>query len=67
MSKIKSKPVQTLLAIAAIAGLLLTLIPSILNWQGIMDPSRVNTLMMVGTVLWFIPAIFIFGKKPEEI
>ncbi len=59
----KNKSTQTLLAILAIAGLIVTIVPSILNWQGIIPVNNVNTLMMVGTVLWFIPAILIFGKK----
>jgi hypothetical protein len=57
---------SVLLTIAAIAGLLLTLLPSVLHWQGIMDVKYVNNLMMVGTVLWFVPAIFIFGTKDAK-
>jgi hypothetical protein len=60
-----SKNFKTVMAIMAVAGLLITLIPSILNWQGIIGEKNVATLMMVGTVVWFVPAIFIFGKKKD--
>jgi hypothetical protein len=56
---------QTILVIIAISGLLLTIVPSFLNWQGIIGPELVNNLMLAGTVLWFIPAIFLFGLKSE--
>lgn len=65
MSKTISKSTKNLLAAIAIAGLLITLVPSFLNWQGIIGPERVNTLMVWGTIIWFVPAIFLFGKKPE--
>ncbi len=65
MSKTISNSTRTLLTVIAIAGLLITLVPSFLNWQGIIGPERVNTLMMWGTIIWFVPAILLFGKEPE--
>lgn len=61
----KSNLKIVLITIAA-AGLLLTLIPSILNWQGILEPGKVNTLMMAGTILWFGSAIFLFVQKDPD-
>jgi hypothetical protein len=66
MSKILTKQTRTILGVVAIAGLLITLIPSILNWQGIIGPEIVNRLMMWGTVVWFVPAIFLFGGKQKD-
>jgi hypothetical protein len=66
MNSLYSKPIQSLLVATAIAGLIVTLIPSFLNWQGILDEKYVNSLMMAGTILWFIPAILLFGRKAKE-
>jgi hypothetical protein len=57
---------KILLVIAAVGGLLLTLIPSILNWQGIMGPEKVNNLMLAGTIIWFASASFLFLRKDPE-
>jgi hypothetical protein len=56
---------KTILIIIAISGLLLTIVPSFLNWQGIIQPVLVNNLMLAGTILWFVPAIFLFGIKSD--
>lgn len=65
MSKTLSKSARNILAVIAIVGLLITLLPSFLNWQGVLAAERVNNLMMLGTLVWFIPAILLFGKKQE--
>lgn len=57
---------RIILIIVATAGLLLTLVPSFLNWQGFTGPEQVNRIMIVGAILWFIPAVFLFGKKREK-
>ncbi len=57
---------RIVLIVLAVAGLLLTLVPAILNWQGKISPQQVNNLMLAGTILWFVPAIFLFAKKPQE-
>ena len=41
----------------ALAGLVLTLIPSCFYFGGMMNHEAVHTLMTWGTVLWFIGAI----------
>jgi hypothetical protein len=57
---------RILLIIGAIAGLLLTLIPSVMNWQGAIVPERVNNLMLAGTIVWFVSAGFLFMKKDPD-
>jgi hypothetical protein len=56
---------KTIFTIIAISGLLLTIVPSFLNWQGIIEPASVNNLMLAGTILWFVPAVFLFGIKSD--
>ncbi len=66
MSSGLNKQTRIILGVIAIAGLLITLIPSFLNWQGIIGFEKVNNLMLWGTVIWFIPAIILFGGKQKE-
>lgn len=65
-----SQPIKPRLRITfiiiAAAGLILTLMPSFLNWQGVIGPEKVNNLMVAGTILWFGSAIFIFVKKDPD-
>jgi hypothetical protein len=48
---------KRLLQVLAAAGLILTLLPSLLYFGGLIDHGSVFTLMTCGTVLWFISAI----------
>jgi hypothetical protein len=57
---------RILLIIIAVGGLLLTLVPSFLNWQGIIGHQQVNNLMLAGTIIWFVSAIFLFVKKDSN-
>ena len=57
---------RTFLVILAVGGLMLTLVPSLLNWQGITGPEKVNGMMLAGTVMWFFSASFLFGKKENK-
>ena len=63
------QPVKSFLIIilrtVAVAGLILTLVPSILSWQGVTGPQQVNNLMFAGTILWFASASFLFVKKRD--
>jgi hypothetical protein len=61
--KTKSSWPRILLITAAVTGLLLTLVPSFLNWQGIIEPGPVNNIMLAGTIIWFSSAGFLFAKK----
>ena len=54
------------LVIMACCGLALTLVPSVLNWQGITGPEQVNRMMLAGTIIWFVSATFLFVKKSES-
>jgi hypothetical protein len=65
MSANNNKLGNIVLTVIAAAGFLLTLVPSFLNWQGITGPERVNTLMIIGTVLWFGSASFLLGRKQK--
>lgn len=58
--------IKVLLTLLTVAGFLLTLVPSILNWQGVMESELVNKLMLAGTVMWFTGAIFLFGRKSKD-
>jgi hypothetical protein len=64
-SQTSGSSIRILMIILAVSGLLLTLVPSFLNWQGIIGPEHVNKLMVAGTILWFVPAGFLFLKKPS--
>jgi hypothetical protein len=50
------KPMKRLLQALAAAGLILTLLPSLLYFGGIIDQGSVFGLMTCGTALWFIGA-----------
>lgn len=54
---------KTLLKLISLAGLLLTLLPSILVFNGIMEFGDHKNLMLVGTCLWFISAPFWMKEK----
>ena len=59
---IKQK-LRIFLMVMAFSGLALTLVPSILNWQGIIGPGQVNNLMLAGTIIWFVAAGFLFWAR----
>lgn len=52
-----------LLYIISAAGLLLTIVPPILNFKGVILVSQQNPLMGIGFVLWFGSAWFWLGKR----
>jgi high-affinity Fe2+/Pb2+ permease len=49
---------KSLLKGISLLGLLLTVVPSFLVFNGIIDINLHKTLMLIGTFLWFIPAPF---------
>ncbi len=58
---------KTLLRIISLIGLVLVLLPAILTFAGHMDFEETKTWMVIGTVVWFVTAIFWLGKKkPAE-
>jgi hypothetical protein len=54
------------LIILSVIGLLLTVVPSLLVFSGIIDLASHKKLMMAGTVLWFVTAPFWMNKKIPE-
>lgn len=54
---------RTILSILAAAGLILTLIPSILTFIGSIDIQVNKWLMLIGMVLWFATASFLIKPK----
>ncbi|MCK5693879.1 MAG: hypothetical protein KAI08_13545 [Bacteroidales bacterium] len=50
----------------AIAGLSLTLIPSLLLFFGNMEAEQMKNYMLIGTLLWFSGAIPWLGKKKAQ-
>ncbi|ERM83207.1 hypothetical protein P872_16930 [Rhodonellum psychrophilum GCM71 = DSM 17998] len=55
-----------LFKILSFIALTMTLIPSFLVFQGIIEPSLSKTLMFIGTVLWFLTAPRWLNKSQEE-
>jgi high-affinity Fe2+/Pb2+ permease len=49
----------------SLAGLILTLIPSIIFFAGGIDHSTQNSLVLIGTFLWFVSAGFWLGGKEK--
>ena len=66
MSTINNSTINIILTIIATASFILTLLPSFLSWQGVIGPENVNTLMVIGTVLWFGSASFLLGRKQPD-
>ncbi len=55
-----------LLYLLSAAGLMLTIVPPVLNFKGLMLPSQQNLLMGIGFVLWFGSAWFWLGKRSRS-
>jgi uncharacterized RDD family membrane protein YckC len=56
---------KQLLQMISLAGLILTLIPSILFFLGEISQSTQNLWMLIGTILWFLSAVFWLGGKEK--
>jgi hypothetical protein len=54
---------KMIMAVVAIVALGLTVVPSLLVFNGMMDIDLHKKLMLAGTVLWFIAAPIWFRKK----
>ncbi len=57
---------MTLLKILSLIGLLLTIVPAFLVFAGTLTLQAHYTLMLIGTVLWFVAAPFWMLKKKAE-
>jgi hypothetical protein len=56
---------KNLLVIISILSLLMTIIPSFLVFAGLMTLDMNKTLMLIGTIGWFITAPSWMNKKEE--
>lgn len=54
---------KILLVLLSICSLLLTIVPSILVFNGMMTLDMNKTLMLIGTVGWFITAPYWMNKE----
>ncbi|MCH7512522.1 MAG: hypothetical protein IH947_01045 [Bacteroidetes bacterium] len=54
---------KILLKTGAWIGFGLTLIPALLVWSGVINLDMNKTLMLLGTVIWFVCAPFAFKRK----
>ncbi len=54
-----------LLYSVSLAGLLLTIIPPVLLFNGAISFQEQNTLMLIGFFLWFLSSWFWLGKKKK--
>ena len=57
---------QIILKLISYIGLLLTVVPSILVFLGIIELDFHKTLMFVGMLLWFLTAPFWMNTKGEQ-
>ena len=53
----------TILKIVSLIGLLLTIVPAFLVFSGSLQIEQHYTLMLIGTVVWFLSAPFWMLKK----
>ncbi|NLB25982.1 MAG: hypothetical protein GX820_04735 [Bacteroidales bacterium] len=56
---------KRILQIISLAGLILVILPSILFFLGEISRSKLNSLMLAGTVIWFASAVFWLGSKEK--
>ncbi len=54
---------KTIMKIMAVTGLMLTIVPAILVFNGVLDWQTHATLMFVGMILWFASAPSVMKKK----
>lgn len=57
---------RKLLILISVICLLLNLIPAFLVFYGLVPMTLNKTLMLVGTVGWFISAPYWMNRKPKE-
>lgn len=57
---------KTILKTISFAALALTLAPSFLVFWGYIEPSLSKTLMLIGTIIWFVTASYWINNSEEE-
>lgn len=58
---------QFILKIISYLGLILTVVPSFLVFAGVIELSFHKTLMLIGTLLWFLTAPFWMNKEKQPV
>ena len=58
---------MTVLKIVSLVGLLLTIVPAFLVFSGTLQLEQHYTLMLIGTLVWFLSAPFWMLKKKSEM
>lgn len=58
---------QFILKILSYIGLILTVVPSFLVFAGVIELSFHKTLMLIGTLLWFLTAPFWMNKEKHPV
>ncbi|SFT50527.1 hypothetical protein SAMN04489724_1044 [Algoriphagus locisalis] len=56
---------KNILKIISFVALVVTLAPSFLVFKGIITPELSKTLMLIGTIVWFVSASFWMNKSEE--
>jgi hypothetical protein len=57
---------KTILKILSALGLIMTLVPSFLVFNGFMTLDMNKWLMLLGTILWFVTAPFWMNKNATD-
>ncbi|WP_339707277.1 hypothetical protein [Algoriphagus aquimarinus] len=57
---------KNILKIISFAALALTLVPSFLVFKGVITPEFSKTLMLIGTIVWFVSASFWMNTSDEK-
>ncbi len=58
---------KKLLPAISFAGLALVIVPACLYLAGFTDKPQMQTLMLIGTVLWFVSAPLWIGKAERSM
>ncbi|MDD4144765.1 MAG: hypothetical protein PHN68_09030 [Prolixibacteraceae bacterium] len=56
---------KRILQMISLAGLILTILPSILFFLGEIGHSTQNSWMLAGALIWFVSAVFWLGSKEK--
>lgn len=57
---------KSLLKIISFIALAVTLVPSFLVFKGIISPELSKSLMLIGTIVWFVSASFWMNTSDEK-
>ncbi len=55
-----------ILQIISLIGILLTIVPPILLFNGVIIRTQQNALMLLGVFVWFFSAYFWLGRKSKK-